>query len=120
MPMFNFEKLTVWQKAMDLNDSIYSLTRSFPSDERFGLTNQIRRSSVSIASNIAEGASRSSPVDYARFLEIASGSLFELVSQLMIARRQNFVAVENFATVYASAEEISRMLSGLRKTLLKA
>ena len=117
--MFNFEKLSVWQKAMDLNDRVYLLPVGFPSEERFGLTNQIRRSAVSIVSNIAEGASRSSNADYSRFIEIASGSIFELVSQLIIAARQNFLSNADFETLYTDSEEISKMLSGLRRTLLK-
>jgi len=118
--VFNFEKLTVWQKAMELTDQVYRVTAEFPGDERFGLTNQIRRSAVSIASNIAEGASRSSVTDYARFIEIASGSLFELVTQLTIAVRQKFLSNSHFETLYSDSEEISKMLSGLRRSLLKS
>jgi len=87
--MFNFEKLEVWQKAIALADVIYSNTRNFPADERFGLTNQMRRSVVSVSSNIAEGSSRSSKTDFGRFVEIGTGS----------------------------ADEIGRMLSGLRTSL---
>jgi four helix bundle protein len=115
--MFNFEKLDVWQKAITLADVIYNDTRNFPADERFGLTNQMRRSVVSVSSNIAEGSSRSSKSDFGRFLEIATGSVFELVSQGFIARRQNFLAEEGFRAIYVNAEEIGRMLSGLRNSL---
>ena len=83
--MFNFEKLDVWQKSIALADLVYALTKAFPADERFGLTNQMRRAAVSISSNIAEGASRSSKPDFRRFIEIAAGSAFELVSQARIA-----------------------------------
>src|SRR5947207_289826 len=69
--MFNFEKLDVWQKAIDFADLVYNHTRDFPADERFGLTNQMRRAAVSISSNIAEGTSRMSQTDFARFTEIA-------------------------------------------------
>ncbi len=116
--MFNFEKLEVWQKAIDFADLIYSETRSFPSDERFGLTNQLRRAAVSISSNIAEGSSRSSKSDFARFVEIAAGSVFEVVSQAFIAHRQGFLSEDQFRKIYTDAEELSRMLSGLRKSLL--
>jgi four helix bundle protein len=116
--MFNFEKLDVWQKAIDFGDFIYNETRGLPSEERFGLTNQLRRASVSISSNIAEGSSRSSKNDFARFAEIAAGSVFEAVSQAFIARRQNFLSEDQFRKIYAHAEELSRMLSGLRKSLL--
>src|ERR1700737_3172353 len=117
--MFNFEKLDVWQKAIDFADFIYSATRDFPSEERFGLTNQMRRAGISVSSNIAEGSSRMSQTDFARFLEIGTGSLFEVVSQSFVARRQEFLSPQSFRSIYESAEELSRMLSGLRKSLLK-
>ncbi len=116
--MFNFEKLDVWQKAIDFADLIYNKTRAFPSDERFGLTNQLRRAAVSISSNITEGSSRSSKSDFARFVEIATGSVFEVVSQAFIAQRQSFLSEDQFRKIYTDAEELSRMLSGLRKSLL--
>jgi four helix bundle protein len=115
--MFNFEKLEVWQKAIDFGDLIYLETRHFPSDERFGLTNQLRRAATSVSSNIAEGSSRSSKNGFARFTEIAAGSLFEVVSQSFIARRQQFLNEASFRIIYAAAEEQSRMLSGLRRAL---
>jgi len=115
--MFNFEKLDVWQKAIDFADVVYVATRAFPGDERFGLTNQMRRAAVSISSNIAEGTSRHSPDDYGRFLEIATGSVFEVVSQSFIACRQGYLAEETRQRLYGAAEEQSRMLSGLRRSL---
>lgn len=115
--MFNFEKLDVWQKSIALADVIYATTRDFPPDERFGLTNQMRRSVVSLSSNIAEGSSRSSKADFARFIEIATGSGFELVSQSFIARRQGFLADHEFQKIYAESEQIGRMLSGLKNSL---
>ncbi len=115
--MFNFEKLDVWQKAIDFADLVYKHTRSFPADERFGLTNQMRRAAVSISSNIAEGTSRMSQTDFARFIEIATGSVFEVVSQSFVGRRQGFLSEENFRAMYSAAGEIGRMLSGLRKSL---
>jgi four helix bundle protein len=115
--MFNFEKLDVWQKAIDFVDLIYNETRNFPADERFGLTNQMRRAAVSISSNIAEGTSRMSQADFARFIEIATGTLFEVVSQSFIGRRQGFLPDEGFRKLYSAADEIGRMLSGLRKSL---
>ena len=115
--MFNFEKLDVWQKAIDFADLIYNETRTFPPEERFGLTNQLRRAAVSVSSNIAEDASRSSRTDFARLAEIAAGSVFEVVSEAFIARRQNFLSEDQFARIYTDAEELSRMLSGLRRSL---
>jgi four helix bundle protein len=116
--MFNFEKLDVWQKAIDFADLVYAITKKFPSEERFGLTNQMRRAAVSISSNIAEGCSRSSNIDFGRFVEIATGSIFEVVSQAFIGRRQGFLDKTDFQKLYRAAEEQSRMLSGLRKSLL--
>ncbi len=115
--MFNFEKLDVWNESIAFADLVYSLTRNFPNYERFGLTNQMRRAAVSISSNIAEGSSRSSRTDFARFIEIAAGSVFEVVSQSTISKRQGFLSEQEFAQIYAAAEKQSRMLSGLRKSL---
>jgi four helix bundle protein len=116
--MFNFEKLDVWQKAIDFANLVYNETRAFPAEERFGLTNQLRRAAVSSSSNITEGSSRSSKSNFARFLEIAAGSVFEVVSQAFIAQRQGFWSDVQFRRIYNDTEELSRMLSGLRKSLL--
>jgi len=116
--MFKFEKLNVWQKAIDFADLVYSKTKSFPSDERFGLTNQMRRAAVSVSSNIAEGSARISDADFARFVEIATGSLFEVVSESTVAKRQAYLSNESFVAIYNAAEEQGRMLSGLRHTLV--
>jgi four helix bundle protein len=83
----------------------------------FGLTNQMRRAAVSISSNLAEGCSRSSKVDYARLVELATGSVFEVVSQATIGRHQGFLNQGEYEQVYDAAEKQSRMLSGLRKSL---
>ncbi len=115
--MFKFEKLDVWQKAIDLADLVYSKTKSFPSDERFGLTNQMRRAAVSISSNIAEGSARVSDADLARFVEIATGSLFEVVSESTVGKRQGYLSEDSFAAIYKAAQQQGRMLSGLRRTL---
>jgi four helix bundle protein len=115
--MFNFEKLDTWNEAIAFADSVYQLTRRFPPEERFGLTNQMRRAAVSISSNLAEGCSRSSRADYARFVEIATGSVFEVVSQATIGRNQGFLDQSGYQQVYDAAEKQSRMLSGLRKSL---
>ena len=115
--MFNFEKLDVWQKAIDFADLVYNSTRNFPSAERFGLTNQMRRAAVSISSNIAEGTSRMSPTGFKRFVEIATGSVFEVISQAFIGKRQGLLSPDAFSSLYSAAEEVGRMLSGLRKSL---
>jgi four helix bundle protein len=116
--MFNFEKLDAWQQAIEFADLIYSTTRNFPADKRFGLTNQMRRAAVSVSSNIAEGTSRSSKSDFARFVEIAAGSLFEVVSQSVIAKRQGLLNEADARRIYEIAERQGRILSGLRNSLL--
>jgi len=98
-----FERLEVWQKAVEYAGTIYDVTRTFPEEERFGLTSQLRRSS---SSNIAEGS-------FNCFIEIAYGSLRESVSELKIAHRQKFVRETGFETISKQAEELPKMLSGL-------
>jgi len=118
--MFNFEKLEVWREAINFADSVYAITRTFPDAERFGLTNQMRGAVVSISSNLAEGSSRVSRPDFARFVEIATGSLFEVVSQAIISKRQGFLPEVDFNQLYSACEKQSKMLSGLRRSLLES
>src|SRR5690606_12527619 len=87
-----YEQLKVWQAAIELVDGVYSSTRLFPQEERYGLKSQMQRAAVSIASNIAEGYGRGSDAEFARFLCIARGSLFELETQITIAERQNYIS----------------------------
>ena len=101
--MFNFEKLDVWQEAIQFADLVYELTGDFPGEERCGLTNQIRRAVFSISSNLAEGSSRVSRTDFSRFVEIATGSLFEVVSQTTIALRRKMITQKNYDKVYAGS-----------------
>ncbi len=115
--MFNFEKLDVWQEAIQFADLVYDVTGDFPGEERFGLTNQMRRAAVSISSNLAEGSSRVSRIDFARFVEIATGSLFEVVSQTTIALRRKMITQNDYSRIYTAAEKQSKMLSGLRRSL---
>lgn len=117
--MFRFEKFEVWHRAVEFADLFYRETRRFPEAERFGLTSQMRRAAVSISSNIAEGSSRSSDNDFARFVEISYGSLMEVVSQSYVAQRQSFLDEAALKGLYADAEQIARMLSGLRGSLQK-
>lgn len=114
--MFNFERLEVWQKSVTYAGNVYSLTKSFPRSEEFGLTAQIRRAASSISSNIAEGSARP-PADFSRFLGYAAGSLYETLTQAIIARNEGFLSSSDYDAIYRSAEEISRMLSGLRHSL---
>ena len=115
--MFKFEKLEVWHEAIKFSDLVYRMTQSFPVDERYGLTQQMRCSAISIAANLAEGSSRGSSADFARFVEIAYGSLMETVSHAAIAQRQGFLAEQQYRDLYEQAESIGRMTTNLRKTL---
>lgn len=114
---FRFEKLDVWQRALDFVDQVYRVTKAFPADERFGLTNQMRRASVSVSSNIAEGVSRSSDRDKSRFVEIAYGSVMEVISQSHVTNRQGFLGLDDFEQNCVLADDLARMLSGLRNHL---
>jgi four helix bundle protein len=116
--MFNFEKLESWNRAIDFADLVYLSTRDFPREEMFGLAMQMRKAAVSVSSNLAEGSSRSSRTDFARFTEIATGSLFEVVSQSVVAKRRGFLSESDYLKTYQDAERLGRMLSGLRGSLL--
>ncbi len=117
--MFRFEKFDVWRKTVEFADRVYAVTRGFPHDERFGLTGQMRRASVSISSNVAEGSGRSSKKDFAHFVEIAYGSTMEVVSQTQVAFRQSILQQPDRDDLYERAEELARMLSGLRSSLTR-
>jgi len=111
----SYKELIVWQKSMTLVKMIYNLTESFPESEKFGLTNQMRRSSVSIPSNIAEGWGRLSRKNYIQFLRISRGSLFELETQILITKELNYLkSSENSEKLII---EISKMLNSLIKKL---
>ncbi len=116
--MHRYKELKIWQESMKLVESVYQHTSSFPHDEKFGLTNQIRRSAVSIPSNIAEGAGRNSSKDFAHFLTIAMGSTCELQTQLELATRLSFLAEEDFVSLENKIEYISNMNYKLRESLL--
>ncbi len=116
--MRNFKKLIVWQKSMEIVSHCYDLSEQFPSNEKFGLSSQIKRASVSIASNIAEGSSRSSDKDYNRFLEIALGSVFELETQILIAEEKlKSLDTQEVNLIKEKIIEVQRMLSGLMNSL---
>ena len=116
--MFRFERLEVWQKAVGFADRVYAVTRDSPDAERLGLTSQMRRAAVSISSNVAEGSGRMSDKDFAHFVEVAYGSLMEVVSQSQIALNQEFLKQPARNEIYTRAEELARMLSGLRSSLI--
>ena len=109
----SYRDLIVWQKAMVLVKAVYESSKSFPRDEQFGLTQQLRRSAVSIPSNIAEGSGRGTTQDYVRFLQIARGSLFEAQTQLELTRDLQFLSEPRTAEILALCNEIERMLNAL-------
>ena len=111
--MRNYRDLVVWQKAMGMVTGAYQLTKEFPKEEMYGLTSQLRRSAVSVPSNIAEGYGRKSTQDYLRFLNIANGSLFELQTLLEISRNLEYIPEDSFQTHFDISREVERMLSSL-------
>lgn len=110
-------KLDVWKKSIDFVTKIYKLTSSFPGEEKFGLISQLKRASVSIPSNIAEGAARESKKEFCNFLSIAQGSSSEVETQLIISNKLGYLDNKNLNEVLEELTDISRMLTGLRKSL---
>lgn len=115
--MSDFRKLLIWQKSMALVTKIYYTTNHFPKEEIFGLTSQIRRSSISIPSNIAEGYGRESNKDLLRFLNISKGSLFEMQTQLEVAKNIAYIKETDFNTLYEDSREVERMLVSFIKKI---
>jgi len=111
--MKTFRDLIVWQKAMQLVTDTYQITLNFPKEELYGLTSQIRRCSISIPSNMAEGYGRNSTEDYLRFLKISRGSLYELQTQIEIAFNLHYIKKDDFDRMNEAGREIERMVSSL-------
>ncbi|MFD0939579.1 four helix bundle protein [Pedobacter boryungensis] len=114
---FKFEKLKVWQKALDLTDEIDKLTKTFPKEELFILTSQIKRAADSIPLNIAEGSTGQSNAEFTRFLRYALRSDIEVVSCLYIGKRRKYITEKHFLELYKSCEEVLLMINGLIKSL---
>ncbi len=115
--MQDFRKLEVWQKAHALTLQVYKLTQCFPTEERFGLTNQLRRASVSVESNLAEGSSRGSDPDFRRFVQMAVGSTSEVECQLLLARGLGYLSAPEHLLVEQEVQQIKRMLIRLLQKL---
>jgi len=113
MKVKSYKDLIVWQKAMTLVVLVYRVTRAFPREEIYGLTSQLRRAAVSIPSNIAEGQARQSTAEFRNFLSIARGSLAEVETQLLIAKRLNYLEAEQLTSVLEIHQEVSKMLPSL-------
>ena len=116
--MHNFKELKVWQKAIDLTVEIYKATAFMPTDERFGLTSQMKRCSVSIASNIAEGSGRGSTPQFKQFLNISQGSAFELETQIIISNRLGLLNDELAENLIDKTTEIQKMIYSLERKLM--
>ena len=117
--MKTHKDLDVWKKSISLVTSIYDVTKSFPRDEIYGITNQIRKSSVSIPSNIAEGSARRGDKEFIQFLYISLGSLSELETQLLISNNLKYISLNDFESIIGRLEEIRKMLIGLIKFVKK-
>lgn len=113
------ENLEVWKRSVDFVVSVYESTKNFPSDERFGLTSQIRRAAVSIPANIAEGAARKTNKEFLQFLSIAQGSSSELETEILIAKKLSFLNENQYNLLKEEIENISRMMIGLTNHLKK-
>jgi four helix bundle protein len=114
--IYGFEKLDVWQKSRLLVRDIYLITKSFPDDERFGLTSQIRRAMISVSCNIAEGTSRWSNKEKIRFIEIAYGSLMEVVNCLMLAFDLEYISEQKILELRFNIDIVANKLNGLKKS----
>jgi four helix bundle protein len=115
----SYRDLLVWQKAMSLVEECYRLTDAFPRREMFGLTAQVRRAAISVPSNIAEGHTRHHGKEYVQFLYVASGSLSEVETQMVLALRLKYLPKEECERFFCSSDEIGKMLTGLRKAICR-
>jgi len=115
--MHNFRRLDIWSKSMDLVTEIYQLTNTFPSNERFGLISQMQRSAVSIPTNIAEGSAKSGNKDFARFLEMSTGSSFEFETELTIALNLKYIDSMIFESIQNKIIELQKMITRFKNKL---
>ena len=113
----DFQNLTVWQRAMELSEAVYNLTKTFPKEEIYGLTSQLRRASVSIASNIAEGRGRATDRDFKQFLNIAQGSTYEVQTQLLLSKRLKIGDELKRSKAESLCIETSKMLGAFIQSL---
>ncbi|MCF6171885.1 MAG: four helix bundle protein [Bacteroidales bacterium] len=111
--MRNFREFDIWKRSIQLAKNIYQLTEKLPNSEKYGLASQIQRAAVSIASNIAEGASRRSEVDFARFIEIALGSAFEVETQLLLMKELNYITESNYKSQLEDLNTLQKMMNKL-------
>jgi len=114
---FDFENLEVWNRAVDFSTEVYQASKDFPKEELFGLTAQLRRAATSIALNIAEGAGRHHKPEFIRFLRIARGSLYEVVTALVVCLKLDLISKELYQSLYEESNQIARMINGLINSL---
>jgi four helix bundle protein len=117
MGISSFRELRAWQLGMDLTERIYLLTDSFPKTETYGLTSQIRRSAISVPSNLAEGHGRDSTKEFLHFIAIAFGSICELETQILLSNRLKYIANDDVEKTLAALTETSKTIRGLQKAL---
>jgi four helix bundle protein len=113
MAVTDYTQLETWQRAMDLTQAVYALTRSYPRDELYGLVAQTRRAAVSVPSNIAEGQGRGSSREFVRFLAVARGSLCELQTQILLAERFKYIDAERSGKLMEQSWTVGRLINGL-------
>lgn len=115
--MKTHKDLDVWKKSIEFVTELYKVTKNFPEEEKFGLTNQLKRASISIPSNLAEGAARKGKLEFKQFLYIALSSAAEIETQLLIAKNLNFISDDPYSDLINKLNTISKMIQGLIKTL---
>lgn len=118
--LFSFEKLNVWIDSKELVKLIYLKTRSFPDEEKFGLTSQLKRAAISVSSNLAEGTARKTKKDQAHFSSMAYSSIMEVLNQIIIAKELNYISEDDYLILRQQIEKISNKLNALRKAQLNS
>lgn len=117
LPQYDYRNLEVWQRAHQVTLRVYEVSRTFPSEERYGLCSQLRRAAVSVAANIAEGRSRLTPRAYASFLDNAGGSAGEVSYFLLLSRELGYMDAETHASLESETERVRRMIAGLHRSV---
>ena len=119
MYQYSFEKLNVWKESIEIVEMVYMLTKDFPSEEKFGMISQMKRCSVSVASNLAEGTSRKTKKDQAHFSTMAYSSLMELLNQVIISNKLNFIKVDDYNLLREKITKVANMINALRNAQLR-
>lgn len=117
---YNFEKLEIWNLAISLSVNIYNVTKDFPNEEKFGLTNQLRRASNSISANIAEGSSRTTSKDKSRFIQVSYGSAIETLNHLILSYRLNFISEQELEAFREEISQLTNKLNAFNNSILRS